>query len=239
MNWVDFAIAAMVLFGAWSGYRKGFLVAFSKLAGYILGFIGALAFYKPFAGFLGGTCGLEPTVVKTVARVVSLPDQIQQTPIQNLSLAKVQGVLDSMALPVMYKKQVGAMVLELGTITKRADVFTISDALYHLVAGVILQILAFIILIFLIELVTALILKGVASLMSYTPAGVLDKGAGLILGSTKSILVVTVMLAVVNPILSIGSMDQAGLLGQLSSGVQGSQFSSYLLTLIQGTGIFR
>lgn len=234
MNWVDFVIAAMVLLGAWSGYRKGFLMAFSKLASYILGFIGALTFYKPFAEYLGRIASLKAGVIHTVAGAVQLPENVQKAPIQSLALDKVQGALDSMALPAMYKKQVGEMVEQLGAITQQADVFTISDAVHQLIAGVILQIMAFIILVFVIEFVVSLIFKGVARLMSYSPAGVLDKGAGLVLGSAKSVLVVTIMLVVANPILSLGYLNKAGMFGQLCSGIQGSRFSTYLISLVQG-----
>lgn len=237
MNWVDYVILVIVLLGAWRGYRKGFLAAFAKLASYILGFLGAVLFYKPFAEYLSKISALKAWVIQSAGQYIHLPENLQKIPIQSLSINKVQDALNTMSLPEMYKKQVAEMIQQLGVIANKADVFTISDAIHQLIAGVIIKIIAFIILILVIEVCTSLIFAIFSKLMKYSPAGFLDKGAGIILGSTRSILVVTLTLAVANPILTLGSLNKTGMIGQICTGIEGSQLSTYIVSMIHGMGI--
>lgn len=237
MNWLDFIILIIVGLGAWGGYRKGFLAAFSKLASYILGFVGALIYYKPFAEYLSGMPAFKAGAIHSVEKVVTLPGELQKVPIQSLALNKVQSVLDSMSLPEMYKKQIGEMLQQLGAIAKHSDVFTVSDAVHQLIAGVLIKIIAFIILVIAIEVVTYLFFKVISKATNYPPAGFFNKGAGLILGSARSLLIVTISIVVASPVLSLGTLNKAGFLGMLNTGIQGSLLGKSILTLVQGITI--
>ncbi|MFZ3172578.1 MAG: CvpA family protein [Carboxydocellales bacterium] len=237
MNWLDFIIIVIVGLGAWGGYRKGFLAAFAKLASYILGFVGAVVYYKPFAEYLSGMPALKAGVIHLVEKVVTLPGELQIVPIQSLALNKVQSVLNSMSLPDMYKEQVGEMLQQLGVIAKHSEVFTVSDAVHQLIAGVVIKIIAFILLVIAIEVVTYLFFKLLSKATNQTPAGFFNKGAGLILGSARSFLIVMITIVVASPVLSLGTFNKAGFLGLLSTGIQGSLLGKSILTLVQGISI--
>ncbi len=231
MNWLDILIVIFILLGALSGYYKGFILAFSKLASYILGFVGAFVFYKPFAEFLQ-TLGFDRVILKIIYPAIKLPEKLMQVPIQELSLVKVQAALSTMGVPAMYQQQMKELVQQLAAISKQAEVSTVGDALYYLIAGVVLKVIAFLSLVFIFEVSTSIIVKLLAKAINFSPAAILDHGAGLVFGIAKNCLGVAVLIIVVAPVLSLGTLNDKGFLGTLSQGVQGSQISTYVLGLI-------
>ncbi|MDA8146769.1 MAG: CvpA family protein [Thermaerobacter sp.] len=59
MNWLDWVIVAYVVWGVWTGLRRGFLSLLMTLAGYVLGLVVAAHYYLPVAAYLDARYSLN------------------------------------------------------------------------------------------------------------------------------------------------------------------------------------
>lgn len=232
MNWIDLAIIIVVVFAAWAGYRQGFILAFSKLVSYFLGFIGAMLFYRSLAGYLETKLGLGSIMTELAKVVVRLPENVRNVPVGTLSLSNGQALIKTLGLPNSYQRQLTELISRIQTITKETDVTTVGDALHHLIGSVMLEVLAFLLIIVVVELVITLGAKGFVSMVHHTPAGFLDKGLGLAFGALKGVLVVLIVLSLINPLLSMQTLDKNSSLGILARGYQHSRLSAYLIAFM-------
>lgn len=208
MNLADLVIIVTVVWGAWFGCRKGLIISLSKLVGYILGLIAAVAFYKPLANLLGSVMGLDKIFSRIASVVMHLPANLRNVPIKSLSMTKVQQISGSINIPDAYQKYLHEMINQLGIASKRGDVSTIGDALNHMAGGVILQLVTFIILMFAVERAIAILSRILSKAMHYTPVGIVDQGGGLVLGAARSFVLIAITLLIIDPILPIGLLSK-------------------------------
>lgn len=232
MNLIDLVIVIMLVWGAWTGCRKGLLISVSKLVGNLLGIVVGIAFYKPFAEFLGSMTGVEKIFSRLGSSLMNLPANLRNLPIRSLSMSKVQHITESINIPVAYQKYIQEMLNQLGIAAKRPDVFTVGDALNHMAGGVILQMVAWIILLVAVGSSISLLLRIISKAINYTPVGVIDQGGGLAFGAARVFLVVAITLVVINPLLSIGLLSK-GYVGTLCKQVGNSQISNYIIMKVK------
>lgn len=67
MNWLDLIIALLITIPTFFGFRRGFLRKFLGIAGIIVGFILAVRFYEPAAGFLNKLFASDAHVVQVIS----------------------------------------------------------------------------------------------------------------------------------------------------------------------------
>lgn len=232
MNIIDVMIGAFVLVGAWSGFRKGLILSISKLVGYIIGLVVALSMYKSLAYYMGTVFGLEKAFTNIGHAVLKLPQNVALAPMKSVSLEKMQGFIQGINLPESSQKFINELLQQLLTISNRPNVTTVGDAMSTLVGDLVLKIVAFSILVLIVEVVISLVVKFISKVVSYTPAGLMDKGGGLLFGTGKNILIVAITLIVLNPFLTLAILNK-GSIGKISTGIQQSQFCSYVIARIQ------
>ncbi|HEX3031974.1 MAG TPA: CvpA family protein [Bacillota bacterium] len=232
MNIIDVLIGAFVLVGAWSGFRKGLILSISKLVGYVIGLVVALSMYQSMAYYMGTVFGLEKAFTQIGKAVLKLPQNVALAPVKSVSMDKLQGLIQAIHLPESSQKFINDMLQQLITISGRPNVTTVGDAMSTLVGELLLKIVAFSILVLVVEVIISLAVKFISKLVSYTPAGLADKGGGLLFGTGKNILIVTITLIVLNPFLTLALLNK-GSIGKISTGIQQSQFCSYVIARLQ------
>ncbi len=67
MTWIDWAIAAFVLFGALQGLRRGLLAALVGIVVVLIAYLAASAWYKPVGELVRQWAGMSPEWSATVA----------------------------------------------------------------------------------------------------------------------------------------------------------------------------
>jgi membrane protein required for colicin V production len=67
LNWLDLIIVFLITIPTFFGFRKGFLRKVLGIAGIILGFILAVRFYNPIAGFLHGIFSVNELVIQVIS----------------------------------------------------------------------------------------------------------------------------------------------------------------------------
>jgi membrane protein required for colicin V production len=67
LNWLDLVIALIITIPTFSGFRRGFLRKILGIAGIIVGFILAVRFYEPVAGFLNKLFGSDLHVIQVIS----------------------------------------------------------------------------------------------------------------------------------------------------------------------------
>lgn len=70
MNKTDLILAIMLLLGAWSGYRKGFLMALFSLAAILLGIIGGFRLMGDGVAWLTGKVDADATLLPYIAFLI-------------------------------------------------------------------------------------------------------------------------------------------------------------------------
>ncbi|HEX3031462.1 MAG TPA: CvpA family protein [Bacillota bacterium] len=227
MNAIDILIGIFVIAGAWSGFRKGLIMSISKLVGYIIGLVVALAMYKPFASYLGKGIGFDSIFNHLGTVILKLPQNVSLAPMKSLSLEKVQSLIHSMNVPISGQNILNDILKQLTEISGRPSVTTVGDALNILLGELLLKIVAFSILVIAVEVVISIVVKGISKIISYSPAGLIDRGGGLVFGLGKNLILVAITLIVINPFLSLGALSKGGI-GKLCLGIHQSQIATYI-----------
>ena len=231
MNFLDIVILATFALGFYGGYRKGFLQTFKGLVVYVGSFLGALLLYKPFADFLTHHFLMERQLRTAAKAIVDLPPELRDMPATTIKGEAIAASLDKLSLPQGFQAQAVEVANRLTEISQRSDIGTVSDAIYFLIGGILLQILSFTILIIL----TGLAIKGLFLLIGKsegkTKTGSTDQWIGGFIGLGKQVATVVILLLLLYPVISMGAISgtNKGVLGQFTQAVQGSAVCTSIL----------
>lgn len=71
MSWIDIVIIVILLWSAYQGFTKGFIIAVASLAALILGILGAIMFSGYTAGILSEKLEMKPDTINLIAFAVT------------------------------------------------------------------------------------------------------------------------------------------------------------------------
>jgi len=71
MNWLDIVIVIPLVWGAYQGYKKGFVIELASLAALILGIYAAIYFSYYIAGLLGDNTSLDDKYINITAFILT------------------------------------------------------------------------------------------------------------------------------------------------------------------------
>ncbi len=106
MNWLDWAIIAIVTVTAVVGARRGFVLTVMRLASQVGSFVGAFLLTRPVVGILEARFGLAARLADYIGRYIKLPPDFAQTVVTGLSSGELWSMLDRTGLPEQYKDAV-------------------------------------------------------------------------------------------------------------------------------------
>ncbi|KJS03451.1 MAG: hypothetical protein VR68_01415 [Peptococcaceae bacterium BRH_c4a] len=179
MNWLDILFAVIIGWNAWMGLKSGLVAGLARLFGVLAGFAAALNFYRPLAdtvnlkwNLVSAISGLLPGVSKAGAGKPPPADLF-------FPLTGPPGATGSAAVP----KAVLSGLQGIG------------DSITRMLALGILDIICFIIIFLVVSrLIFSLgVIVGKAARLMFL--GPVDRGAGLLLGTFKGVIIAMLVVA--------------------------------------------
>lgn len=219
MNWVDWVIVAALALGAVRGYARGLVKSFLKAAGPIIGVTAAILYYQPLAAWLNKTLGWSTTVSAMVENTVSLPTMTMPGDNPLLQLTRTLGELH---LPPALTKTLVDQINQLSGLTVQSIAINVGRFVAELVSRALVNAVAFALIVLVVKVAADLIV-GLLSQGLGIGGGDLDRLGGLAFGLLQSGIVLTVVMALLAPLLVFDSFRGA------ATAVAGSTLSNWFI----------
>lgn len=234
MSKFDMLLIAILLWGAYTGYKKGLIEGIAGVAGYLLGLLGGMAFYEPLAKYLNTTFAFREKLVPLVKDLVNFPDSVSQLPMEKLSQATLNVELGKLNLPEATLMELQKMVAQLAKFQGQPGVESVADGLMLLIADVLVSAIAFVLITFVIERVVNWLAKALKDKALPAPLQMFDGSVGALMGVTKSTISIGILLIVMLPVLEL-QMGSKGLLSSLGQVMFDSQIVSTCFEMVKGS----
>jgi len=238
MNIIDGFILVILLVGAYGGYRKGLIMSVAGLFSHLAGLIGAFFLYRPIGDWLNTQFDLAKLLAPVVAKVVPLPPSVAAVSLQKISFAQAIEKVSRMKVPELYTKEMVKMVKELEQLAQMPGVETLGQAVSLMVTALTVSLGVFILLTLIIDRGTLLLCKSFYGKAAPGMVKTMDRLSGMAVGIAKNGLAVLIGLAVLKPVLYLGSVGgKDSLLGTLAEGVGSSQLFPYFFSILSSFNI--
>lgn len=186
---MDWLIVAALVLGGLRGLRRGLTRSVLGLAGLIMGLVLAVRFHRPLCEYLELHYATVTRLAERFLLHLPLASTVSSSPAGDGStlLETIQGL----ALPEFITRYLVTGALHLGDIPEAA---TVGQTLSALVASSLVGVLCFVGIFFSVQLAALLLTTVIGGFISVTPLAIVDRLAGLVLGSAYAAIVLTVLL---------------------------------------------
>lgn len=234
MSKFDILLVAILLWGAYTGYRKGLIEGLAGVAGYVLGLLGGMAFYEPLAKYLKTSFGLQEKLGPVVKDMIKLPDTVSQIPIERLSQVALNQELSKINLPETTLIELKKMIVQLSTYQGQPGVESVADGLILLIADIMVLAISFVVITIVIERVVNWLAKTLKNTALPAPLKMFDGSVGAVLGLTKSTISIGLLLVVMLPVLKLQT-GSSGLISSLGQVMFDSKIVSACFDVVKGS----
>lgn len=194
MNWIDYAVIAMIAIFAIVGLKKGFVMSVFKVSSFFISIYVSMKLYPLLAGILEKTpiyAGIKDAIIKNLLLRGQEASTSSTVPVSGT--AGIKSIMGPLPLPDFFVKIIA------GKIPASSELFNINgvvnaigDELTKMIIAVISLIVLFIVLKIILSLVSV-ILKGISRLPLFRQ---IDKLGGFVLGSIQGFLAIYIVCAV-------------------------------------------
>ncbi len=236
MNIFDFLIMLLLAFGAYKGFKRGFIRSFGGLLGLVASLMVAVKFNQIFAAYLDKQFEITNKLGGWLAKVLPLPSIAPESDTISAGLAVV--MIEEMSLPDFMKKSLAnnvEQIIQDGLI----GIGNLPELISIGLAGMLLKGFAFILLFFATGAIVKLAVNLISSFLGYTPLGPVNSVAGMGLGVILYGIFFAVVLSVFSPLIVVSASQGGSTAGIIHSSYFFSQFldlfdilSGYILGFI-------
>lgn len=216
LNGLDLAILAWVALGAWKGLRAGLFRSGARLAGFFLAVSLAARFSAPLGAILAERTEMDESLRAILARSGLVPREVALQPAEAGARA-MQDLLSKVHLPASW---VAGQV---------EPASTLGDYLYSLISGVLLNLLAFLIIMLAVSALTNALGGLLHGTVGRLPiVGTMDRAGGMLLGLAEHGVWAVVIVGGLAPLMQLlptpalaAWLSGSVLAGPLAAGYQG------------------
>ena len=221
MNFIDILIIGIIMLGALHGYRKGLITGVANFIGTILGFILAAAAYNPVGQWLTTSTPLKGWIEPWVYRSALPFVESQASGLQQNVIDKMLNFIPDGWSSLLSGNLNGVQVIPQASLEKIAHAF--AESVTKNIITVLAFIAVFLTVVIVIQIVTAIVLKPFGIF-----GGVLNSGGGLAFGALASILTLSIIIGLFDPLLQLVAQTSG------TSMIQEALFYAPLLSIFHG-----
>lgn len=201
MSWIDWVLGIILLWGAVSGFRRGFVAELVGLAGTVLTFMAAIYYAPAVVQWANARWGVLARLASFFADHIDLPEttswqQLSQDPLQRLTTG-----IGQMKIPAVLKQGLLDQIQGLAAVARTEHLNTVGEVLFYGLAILAAAAGAFLLILALGRILTR-ILAGLAGHVGAASLGFLDNLGGALLGLTEYAVVMVVLAGLLMPFLS-------------------------------------
>jgi len=208
MNWLDWALIIIMALSTWQGLRTGLILGIARLAGLIGGLVIAFTWHRTLALYLDSQWGWG--------------DKLAFLIMERMPLPLLEGLMEKMSFNGIEQLLQDYGILETSTLPQE-----INDSLwglsYHLAMSA-LDLISFLLLLFATVITVSIIFKIIAGTIAHTFLSPFDRLGGLILGFTRGVIVVLIVVMLIQSLLVAGTVQ-----GESSNGFWGRAAKSSVI----------
>lgn len=108
LNWLDVAILAVAVAGAWQGYMRGLIGMAAGVAGYGLAALAAGRYAPHLVAWADARWHVVASLARALGRYVAVPPPVGQMPLGQAQGAQLTQALAGLALPPAYKAELAS-----------------------------------------------------------------------------------------------------------------------------------
>lgn len=189
MNWLDTGILIIIAWSAWRGFAAGLIAGLTRLAGLFLGLVMSFNYYRSLAGYVNQQWHLE----EKIRNWLPFPPG-NALSASAAGLEQGAGLAPGGHLPGKLPER-----LVTPDLFGQHGFFT-TEKLEQFLAHGLLEVIAFLIIFFVVAYLTNLIGGMVVHAARWTFFGPADRLGGLVLGALRGVVIVLVLVALLMPI---------------------------------------
>lgn len=204
LNVIDFGILIILAIGACKGYFKGLIGSCVGLVGGILALILANAYYKEFVGLLNEYLGVLDKFYNFMLDKMPLFIQNLTMPIDENGLYMFKTLVDKLMIPEWVKTQILTLANSLANTTEAIGISNVGEMMTYIICLMIINLLAFLLLWFLISKGVNLIASFLTNSMdSVIILGKVNRLSGLLVGALLYSLIIAVFVGMSTMVIDI------------------------------------
>lgn len=206
MNVLDIIFVIILGYCAYRGYQKGLFATISRVAGYVVALIGAMALYQPLALFLGNELRLREVLSPWIAEKMAIPAASFQTDINDVAFDKAKGIIESYQLPELFNNIMEDIISKIAEVPIASGVNTLGEGITYTVSGFILNAVSFVLIYMLLSILFRIVIPKLFTGVNPKPINFIDKISGSVLSMGGGLLTVSALVILLTPLASMGAM---------------------------------
>jgi len=233
VTWLDYAVVAFLVLGAIAGFRRGFASMLMGALGHLVAAAVAVWMLPRAVSWADARYSLLARLESVVARYVVIPVEVARIEIAGSPADRLMEWVDRLNLPVQYTEMVQNQMGWLLGFLRALECDTLGALLYRLLALLILEAGAFLVLFLAVRVFWALLFSPLVGAEDGRP-GVTDRLAGAVCGVVRNGVVAAVILGLLSPLVSTVSPEMQQLVGSSRIALRLISAFYYLTGLLGG-----
>jgi len=202
-NLIDLLLIVFLLIGLIKGYKKGLLSSLVGLGSSILGLFIAIKTHSFLVEWLEAQYQSVSKLALYFGERLSLSEAVSEWQIGTLPLAEPSTAWESLQLPEILKAQLLEFSQGMSESFRLAAEASIGDVLYLFLANIVLNLLAIILIWFVINKGLCLMAYFFTSLTKDTFLGSINRIGGVCVGLLIRVLILTIIIGLSNPLFNV------------------------------------
>lgn len=221
---VDLILVVIIILGVYTGLKKGLIGAIAGLVGNIIGFYVAYNYYWLLVAVADNTFKLKKSLQLFFKEHLTLPQALMGIPLDG-----PKSLLPGFNLPPLIKTELTEFMQSLGSGLSSDAV--LGDVIYRFLATALLNIVAFIIIWYVVALTIQLLVHLYQKVAQHSVLGILDKLGGLVIGAILSVLSLSITVGLLNPFIQMTALSEVAFFNVMAEYFNTSIIVSNLLQI--------
>lgn len=211
MNAIDFIIIIFLFLGVYNGYNKGLVGSLAGLFSNVLGLIVGARYYGDLGSWLNTQYSLSTKLQQYFHDHLILPQAVFQFNLDKTPLPDLIESLDNVSMPEMLRDHMLIYIQELQTGINSISGIKLGEIVHQYLASALVSILAFL-LIWLVMANGIMLIAGLYRRFTKESfIGSIDRFWGAIMGGLVSALIITVLVGLFSPLLTVSELAKPSL----------------------------
>jgi len=232
LNLIDLLLIVFLLLGIIKGYKKGLLNSLVGLCSSILGLFIAIKTHSYFVEWLEAKYQYASKLSHYFEQRLALSEAVSELPIGTAPLSESStAAWESLQLPEVLKAQLLEFSQGMGEKFRQAAEASIGDVLYLFLANIVINLLAIILIWFVINKGLCLLSYFFTSLTKDTFLGSINRIGGVCIGLLIRVLILTIIIGLCSPLLNIAPHTEPSFLSAVLMTISEAQLIPSFTTL--------
>lgn len=203
MSLLDYIFIAFLIWGALTGWRRGFLAIVIGFAGVLLAWYLAARYSPAAAHWIDASLGWVRGTGRYLATRVPLSSSLASYSLANLRPEEVSRLLAGLPFPALLQRPLADAAMKVLASAASLHLSTLGDLIYYSMALLIWTVVAFFVIMAVTTGLANSVAWGVTRSLEGTPLSGFNHLTGAVLGSAENLVTLVVLAGLLTPVLHL------------------------------------